>query len=264
MSEVSAYLSLPYILPAQAQKHVTHNAAIEMLDERVQIAVKSNVAADAPGDAVAGERYIVAVPGEGAWLGQDGAIATLQNDGSWRFTAPGAGWIVFVLESSEILGFSGTAWVPVGGGVSSVLGVNATADAVNRLSVSAPATLLNHEGAGHQLKVNKAATAETASLLFQSNFTGHAEFGLMGENRFALKVSADGAAWVTALSGDGAAGAIDGPVELRLQAQTAAELRPATAAGAGAMALVSDGVSGLAYVFSDGVDWRYLADNALV
>jgi hypothetical protein len=36
------------------------------------------------------------------------------------------------------------------------LGINATADPTNRLSVSAPATLLNHEGAGHQLKINKA------------------------------------------------------------------------------------------------------------
>ena len=56
-----------------------------------------------------------------------------------------------------------------------MLGINATADATNRLTVSAPATLLTHEGAGHQLKINKALPADTASLLFQSGWQGRAE-----------------------------------------------------------------------------------------
>ena len=45
------------------------------------------------------------------------------------------------------------------------LGINAAADATNRLSVGAAATLLSHAG-GHQLKVNKATAADTASFLF--------------------------------------------------------------------------------------------------
>ena len=32
MSETSAILSLPYLMPAQAQKHVTHNEALRILD----------------------------------------------------------------------------------------------------------------------------------------------------------------------------------------------------------------------------------------
>lgn len=32
MSQTSTHLNLPYIQPAQAQKHVTHNEAIELLD----------------------------------------------------------------------------------------------------------------------------------------------------------------------------------------------------------------------------------------
>ena len=35
-----------------------------------------------------------------------------------------------------------------------LVGVNVAADTTNRLAVSSPATLLNHEGAGHQLKLN--------------------------------------------------------------------------------------------------------------
>jgi hypothetical protein len=76
-----------------------------------------------------------------------------------------------------------------------LVGVNATADATNRLSVSAPATLLSHEGAGHQLKVNKSADTDTASLLYQTGFSGRAEMGLAGDDDFHVKVSPDGSTW---------------------------------------------------------------------
>lgn len=40
MSQISTHLNLPYIQPAQAQKHVTHNEAIELLDMIVQLTVQ--------------------------------------------------------------------------------------------------------------------------------------------------------------------------------------------------------------------------------
>ncbi|MEP1766937.1 MAG: hypothetical protein ABJJ53_09925 [Sulfitobacter sp.] len=78
----------------------------------------------------------------------------------------------------------------------------------NRLSVSAAATLLNHEGAGHQLKLNKAVAADTVSLLYQTAFSGRAEMGLAGDDAFAIKVSADGATWHEALRADPATGSL--------------------------------------------------------
>jgi hypothetical protein len=38
MSNTSTHLALPYIVPAQAQKHVTHNEALYILDAIVQLA----------------------------------------------------------------------------------------------------------------------------------------------------------------------------------------------------------------------------------
>ncbi|MEM8979342.1 MAG: DUF2793 domain-containing protein [Pseudomonadota bacterium] len=273
MSELSTYLQLPLILPGPAQKHVTHNEAVEMLDERVQIAVKSYGLSTPPGGAVAGERYIVGAGATDAWAGFETQIAVMQVDGTWRFVEPSAGWIVFVLDTSEIYGFSGVAWqlaVAAGGGggggstTSLFWGVNTTADSTNRLSVSAPATLLSHEGAGHQLKLNKAASAETGSVLFQSDWSGRAEFGLLGSNNFEVKVSADGASWTTALTVDGATGAMTGAQELKLTAVAQAGLRDASAAGLGALSLITDGASGLNYVYSDGSVWRYLKDDAVL
>lgn len=76
----------------------------------------------------------------------------------------------------------------------------ATADATNRFSINAPASLFNHAGAGHQVKVNKAAASDTGSFLFQTGFSGRAEFGLTGTDDFQVKVSADGATWFSALA----------------------------------------------------------------
>ena len=39
MSDITTHLLLPYILAAQAQKHVTHNEALRLLDAMVQLSV---------------------------------------------------------------------------------------------------------------------------------------------------------------------------------------------------------------------------------
>jgi hypothetical protein len=70
--------------------------------------------------------------------------------------------------------------------------------------------LLSHAGAGHQLKINKAATGDTASLLLQSDWIGRAEMGLAGNNDFSIKMSADGASWVEAVRVNAQTGRITG------------------------------------------------------
>jgi hypothetical protein len=84
MSDVSANLSLPYILAAQAQKHVTHNEAIRALDAIVQLAVLDRDLAAPSGSPAEGDRYIVADAPTGAWAGRAGDIAAFQ-DGAWAF-----------------------------------------------------------------------------------------------------------------------------------------------------------------------------------
>lgn len=103
------------------------------------------------------------------------------------------------------------------------------ADPTNRLSINAPASLFNHAGAGHQVKVNKAAATDTGSFLFQTGFSGRAEFGLTGSDDFQIKVSADGSTWFNALQLERTSG--------RLRAMTALQLNP----NAGDPGTVSDG-----------------------
>lgn len=207
-------LDLPYIAPAQAQKHITHNEAIRALDALVQLSVTSisNTPPAAPGE---GERYIVGQDPEGEFDDHSDMVAAFQ-DGAWVFLTPQTGWLVYDEASEELYVFNETGWNPV---LSEQLpqefanqfGVNATADDLNRLAVRSEASLFDHTGEGHQLKINKANTDKSASLLFQSNYQGYAEMGLTGSNDFAVRVSPDGTQFSDAMRVQGDTGNVDFP-----------------------------------------------------
>ena len=204
-------LNLPYIAAAQAQKHVTHNEAIRALDAIVQLVVLDRDLAAPPASPIDGDRYIVAAIASGNWVGHAREIAAYQ-DGAWQFFAPRPGWIAWVADEDRLISWNGAAWAPIAGvNPTPLVGINATADTTNRLSLNAAAALFNHDGSGHQLKINKAAASDTASLLFQSGFSGRAEIGLPGGDDVQLKVSPDGANWHDAFVVDAPSGRVAFP-----------------------------------------------------
>ncbi|SDF15786.1 DUF2793 domain-containing protein [Limimaricola pyoseonensis] len=198
--QVSAILSLPYIQPAQAQKHVTHNEALRRLDALVQPVVADRDRAAPPAAPGAGDRHLVGVGATGDWAGRDHALA-VWDGAAWRFETPAAGWRAHCTAEDAELVFDGSGWRAPAELATQAdrLGLGAEADAENRLSVAAPAVLLSHDGGDHRLKVNRAGPGDTASLLFQTGFTGGAEMGLAGGPDFEIKTSADGAGWTSAL-----------------------------------------------------------------
>lgn len=228
MPDDTTILSLPLILPAQAQKHVTHNEALVKLDLMVQLAVINRTLTTPPPLPSIGDRHIVAAGATGPWVGQSGRIA-LYTQAGWQFTAPLPGWQAYVMSEQQMAFYNGLTWIALSDGPFTVgqLGVSATPDATNRLAVSSPATLLNHAGAGHQLKLNKALATDTASLLFQTGFGGRAEMGTAGSDDFSVKVSADGSAWFVALEADAATGEVTLPQPLHLGGQAVDPVSPA-------------------------------------
>ncbi|WP_039018535.1 DUF2793 domain-containing protein [Halocynthiibacter namhaensis] len=212
----SPILSMPYIAPSQAQKHVTHNEALRLLDVLVELSVDSRTTATPPTTPVEGQRFIVAAGATGDWSGHENQIA-LRENGAWVFIPPQIGWIAMITSVMELATYDGSDWIPVKPNLTASdlnnlagIGINTTSDATNKLAVSSDATLLTHAGSSHQVKVNKNSAGDTASLLFQSAWTGHAEMGLSGDTNFALKVS-DGSAWFTALQTDGTTGRVSFP-----------------------------------------------------
>ena len=214
-------LSLPYIQGAQAQKHVTHNEALEQLDLLVQLVIETQNATTPPTSPLEGQAWIIGTGATGAWVSNTGDIAAWRG-GGWLFVTPQTGWRAWDKTAGSVIAFNGTTWGAIGGsgggggGTPNLqnlpgVGINATSDTTNRLSVTSPATLLNHQGGGHQLKINKAGSGDTASLLYQSNWSGRAEMGLAGNDDFSIKVSADGGSFTQALHIDGASGAVTLP-----------------------------------------------------
>lgn len=208
-------LALPYILPAQAQKHVTHNESLKVIDAILQMAVLDRDLSIPPASPSDGDRYVVGASPTGAWTGHANAIAAFQ-DGAWSFYTPAEGWMTWVSDEDLAIVWNGTAWValPIGSGGAAQftqLGVNATADATNKLAVSSEAVLINHAGAGTQVKLNKSAAPNSASFLFQTAFSGRAEIGTTGDDSFHFKVSPDGATWKDAIIIDKTSGAVSMP-----------------------------------------------------
>lgn len=206
----SPRLNLPYIAPSQAQKHVTHNEALGRLDALVQLSILAQVATP-PEGVEEGDMFIISPPATGAFSGHEKGIAAFQ-DGAWLFLTPAAGWRAWRQDAGALFVFDGTDWEPVsyGGPVQhTALGINTVPDAAARLSVRSASALFSHEEGGSgdlRLILNRASEAATASMLFQTGFSGAAEAGLSGDGRFRIKVSADGTAWRTALRADPSTG----------------------------------------------------------
>jgi hypothetical protein len=205
-------LKIPYILMAQAQKHVTHNEALLMIDALMQMGVQSRAMSEPPADLADGARFIVPETAAGAWIDQHAKIAAWQ-DGGWRFYQPVEGWIAFCSNENRLLVFHEGSWQVLESSIDFAerLGINATADGPNRLALAGDASLFNHEGAGHQVKINKAAATDTASILYQTGFSGRAEFGLTGDDDFHLKVSGDGETFIEAMVVQSATGVASFP-----------------------------------------------------
>lgn len=246
MSQTSPRLNLPFIQPAQAQKHVTHNEAIRVLDGIVQLVIEAFDAETPPTTPNDGDTYALGSTPTGAWAGHSADLA-IWLDAGWTFVTPSAGWRAVEAGTTTLSIHDGSGWVaasePDLNNLSGV-GINAASDTNNRLAVSAPATLLTHEGAGHQIKVNKAGLSDTASLLFQTNWSGRAEMGLAGNDDFSIKVSADGSTWTEVMR----VGASDGVITTDNMVGTVS----ATPSAGSAVIETGTGANGTFTKFADG------------
>jgi Protein of unknown function (DUF2793) len=197
-------LKLPLLAAGQAGKHVTLNEAMLEIDLLAQIAIISTTLSVPPANPLEGDSYLVADAPTGAWAGHARALATLR-DGQWLFRTAARGWIAFAAAENRTLVFDGSAWrdLPVVMDRTAKLGVNMDASSTNRLAVSGDASLFSHAGNSHRLNLNKNTTADTASLVFQNNYSGRAEIGLTGDDRLHVKTSPNGASWTDAVIVDG-------------------------------------------------------------
>ena len=200
---------LPLIEAAQAQKHIPHNEALAALDMLVQAVALDRDLSAPPASPANGDLHLVAAAPTGDWAGHADALA-LRIEGGWSFRAPLPGFCVWLVDESRPVVWTGSAWKPLDEAIGTFgnlggVGIGTTPDATNRLAVRAPAALFAAEPAANggngdmRLTVEKETATDTASLLFQSDWSGRAEIGLAGDDDLRFKVSPDGSTWIDAL-----------------------------------------------------------------
>lgn len=221
MPDTTAHLALPFIMAAQAQKHVTHNEALRLLDGLVQLSVKDRDLTSPPASPADGDRYIVASGATGVWAGWDLNIA-LWVDGAWLRLPSRTGWRAWVEDEGVLVVYDGSAWIgttPTSLQNMALLGLGTTADAANPFSAKLNAALWTAktvvEGGTGDLfyTMNKEAAGDDLGLTLQTGYVTKALVGLLGSDKFRLAVSADGSSFFDGLIVDNTNGIVD---QLRL------------------------------------------------
>ncbi|MEH6696139.1 MAG: DUF2793 domain-containing protein [Hyphomonas sp.] len=198
-------LALPYLLPNQAQKHVTVNEGLHALDVMTGLSVQSRTVSVEPASPVAGHAYILPASPSGAeWSAFEEASIAAYSDGAWLTLVPPEGTRAWVEDELTLYVFTSSAWMPLPIGAVTQLGINTSASTANRLAVKSDTVVFSHDdvspGSGHiRHTINRASPAHTGSVLFQTDFDGGAELGLAGSDDFEVKVSPDGASWTSGL-----------------------------------------------------------------
>lgn len=111
MMEVTDRLQLPMLVPGQAQKEVTHNEALLLIDGLLHLRVDSLDRPQPPASRQVGQAWIVANGGDGDWFGRDGCIAFWTSAG-WRFIEPLEGMSCWLDSEGRRVRYQAPLWVP--------------------------------------------------------------------------------------------------------------------------------------------------------
>ena len=113
---------LPLLAVSQAQKEVTHNEALVLIDALIQLTVESTQSKPPEvNDTEIGRCWLVGAAPSGLWVNKVGHIA-IWTGGSWRFSAPQTGMRLWDKSIGRQSHYNAGQWIsgpsissPVGG-----------------------------------------------------------------------------------------------------------------------------------------------------
>lgn len=109
MTDTTARLAFPMLAVGQAQKEMTHNEALALLDLLVSptvVAAGTNVPPLTP---ITGECWIVGPAPTAAWTGRAQMLAGW-TDGGWRFAPPTEGMTIWTGGTAGFVRYVGGEW----------------------------------------------------------------------------------------------------------------------------------------------------------
>jgi len=249
MTAATPKLALPFLQPGQALKTITHNEALQRLDKGIYLSCSDMAADFLPENPSQGQVIILSNNAGGALAEHAGDIGAVQ-DGIWSWFTPTSGMSVWDEAGETLRVFDGANWVGATNlqGLNNIpqLGLNAAASPSQRLAIASETSLFSHDGGSHRMNLNRAGDTDVASLSFQTDYTGEAEFGLNGAQGFSLRTSADGTNWNERLSTPddyaGLSAPAFGSMRLYIQNDTAVLVPTPATGGLLALTVVSDGL----------------------
>jgi hypothetical protein len=101
--------ALPLLAAGQAEKELTHNEALLLLDMAVQPSVVAVGTSTPPAAPAEGQAWIVGPGATGAWTGKTQAIAGWTQAG-WRFVTPAEGTQVWSISDGKTVLYASGSW----------------------------------------------------------------------------------------------------------------------------------------------------------
>jgi hypothetical protein len=104
-------LFLPMLAVGQAQKEITHNEALAMIDALISAVIEGRQPAPPPSltENDAGKCWLVAASASGFWLAKSDQIACWTG-GSWRFNVPVSGMRIWNAATNSQMIWRNNAW----------------------------------------------------------------------------------------------------------------------------------------------------------
>lgn len=106
---VTPNFSMPLLVTAQAQKEITHNEALILIDALLRGTILDGPLDVPPADPMAGDCWIVGDDPEGAWVAAARHLA-ICTEGGWRFITPAIKMKICRLVDGAMLAFDGSQW----------------------------------------------------------------------------------------------------------------------------------------------------------
>jgi len=175
--DVTPRLGLPYVVAAQAQKHIPINESLARLDGLVQLAVESRSVTVAPANPVSGGVWIA------AWPGQPAGTLMRFEAGAWEALTPAEGVLAWVKDENQMVAFDGAAWVPLSATFRSTVAAQTPSLANTRLEILEQEVTLSGASTATSIAIPNRAIVLAVSTRTTVAITGAASYncGVSGE-----------------------------------------------------------------------------------
>lgn len=103
-------LAMPFLMPGQAQKEMTHNEALSRMDIALHACAQALGLDTPPAAPELGQCWIIGNAPTGDWAGRARQFAGW-TEGGWRFMQPFEGLVVWLAEEKLFAHWDGMDWV---------------------------------------------------------------------------------------------------------------------------------------------------------